>query len=80
MFRLMPFYYMTFPTLCNPATYRAVLGEKANVSLDFLNKSVLEEEKKQSENPTLVYHEFNTISIFSLFGRHALSFLLLQRN
>lgn len=46
MFRLMPFHYMTVSTLCHPATYRAVLEAKANVSIDFLNKSVLEEEKK----------------------------------
>lgn len=54
MFRLMPFRYMTVSTLSHPAAYRAVLGTKADVSLDFLNKSALEEEKKQSENQTVI--------------------------
>lgn len=45
----MPFHYVTVSTLRHP-----VLEAKANVSLDFLNKSVLEKEKKSNVKTKLL--------------------------
>lgn len=83
MSRLMPFNYMAVSTLRDPDPCRALVEAKAEAPLDFLNKSMCGEKKKQSEHQTVGYCGLNVLSIFSLVGRQAASkalcFLLLQR-